>query len=171
MRNKIIVVGIIVATVAIALFFVFDKRNSDSEITEENFQEKAEVTQEEIDKAIEDLSKEAEVLTKETVSQNIVGLWQSLDNSNYQVEFTQAGEMIEKLSSNQINGLWKLVSFNEGPNEVIGTASFSQEGVFLRQSLDEGKNHFYYKVIQSTPNRLVTLYLLEGAILGFDKVQ
>jgi len=113
----------------------------------------------------------SEVLTKAIARQNIVGLWGSLDREGYQVEFTAGGEMTETLDPNTVVAIWDLVNFNEGPNEVVSTVAFSQDGVFLKQSLDEGKNHFYYKIVQVDRERFIMIYLHQSGILSFDRIR
>jgi len=124
-----------------------------------------------LEEVIEKADLKGSVLTKSEVESVLVGKWGSLDRNGYEIEFTKNGKMRESLSENSNEALWKLVDFEEGPNEVISTVLFSQNGVFLRQSLDEGKNHFYYKVVQADENRLILLYLHEGGILGFDRIR
>jgi len=166
-KDNLITILIVLIGIAITLFFIFPNQNQDQKV----LQEKIITPDKPIEEVIEIFSEQGEVLTESMVRKNIVGLWQSLDNKDYQVEFTKEGEMIENLNQNKVIGFWDLVSFIEGPNEVISAISFSEDGVYLRQSLDGGKNHFYYKVAQVDSDRLVTIYLHQGGILGFSRIR
>jgi len=57
----------------------------------------------------------------------------------------------------------------KGRDRVIGTTSFSEDGVFLKQTLD-GVDYFY-KVVQADDERLVTIFLDRGGILGFQRIK
>lgn len=169
MTNKNLILITLISTLLIlGLFFFFrsdEKEVSVPEITEtlpEDFT---------VEDAIEEFDKRGGSLSEVEVKRILVGLWSSLDRDGYRIEFTNKNEMTESLGSNETRGTWDLVTFEEGPNTVIGTVSFSKDGVFLKQSLDEGRSNFYYKIVQADLNRLVLIYLHEGGILGFDRIK
>jgi hypothetical protein len=175
MNRKYIIVLIVFLLVLLLVVFAFNHKKSKTnvdleDVSLENISNPAEY-QNKVEEVVDYLEKKSITLTSENVRKNIVGSWQSLDNTAYQVEFGGSGEMVEKLPPNQTNGTWELVDFENGPNSVIETISFSHDGVFLKQNLDEGKTSFYYKVVQVDENRLVLIYLHEGGILGFDRIK
>jgi len=171
MRTKIISILIIIP--ALALFWLFFLKDDSLEKIPVSSvgEEPRKISEDSTESVINRLSEIGETLDKESVRQNIVGLWQSLDNSGYSVEFTAGGKMTERLDKSVVSGDWNLVSYEEGPNAIVGGISFSQEGVFLEQSLEEGKARFYYKVVQVDKDRLVTIYLHQAGILGFDRIR
>jgi len=178
MRNKKNIVALVlVVVVAIFVFVLAGGKSTDTDEADNSQgdqsgnQTDSTTSAETTDQAIDRLSEQGEVLTEGAVRKNIVGLWRSLDREGYEVEFTTDGEMIETLGPNRVIGRWELIDYNEGPNEVVGTTAFSEEGVFLRQSLDDGKSSFYYKVVEADLNSLVTIYLHQSGILGFERIR
>jgi hypothetical protein len=117
---------------------------------------------------LEEFSKD---LTIGDVEESIIGSWASIERDGYLVEFSSTGEMTESLESNQTIGTWDIVSFEEGPNKVIGTIAFSKKGVFLKQSLDAGRANFYYKVVRADAEGLILIYLHQGGVLSFNRVK
>jgi len=112
-------------------------------------------------------------IDKGDVGGNIIGLWKSLDTEGYEMEFSKEGVMTERLGQNQTVGSWDLIDFNEGPNDlVVGAVLFTEEGIFLKQSLDEGRADFYYKVVKANEEDLNLMYLHQGGrLLLFEKAR
>ena len=175
-RKRIIIWSVVAVLVIVNLFFFFNnKKSPNQELVnpeEEEVSNEPEAQKENsLNKVNEAFEESAEILTKDIVRKSIVGKWQSLDNLKYHVEFTSLQDMVEELLPNKTIGKWELVDFNNGPDDIISTISFSTDGVFLRQILDDGKNSFYYKVLQVDQNRLVLIYLNQGGILGFNRIR
>jgi len=168
-KKNIIVLSIIAIVAVISLVLFQDSDQVDDTVTDV-ISEADKESEGSLESQVNRLLEISSTVTTEDVEANIVGHWRNLENPNYTVEFTSLGVMTERLGPNETIGLWKLVNYKDGPNSVIGSTAFSGDGVFLRQSLDEGKSHYYYKVAGINSSRLTVIYLHESGVLNFEKI-
>lgn len=100
----------------------------------------------------------------------MVGTWQSVDDNNYHVKITAGGAWTDSYGTSTAatqSGTYTLFT-SDMPDKNLPIPA--QPGVVYLKVV-EGKDTFYYSVIEASGNALQLSYLDRGNTLSFVKVQ
>ena len=107
-----------------------------------------------------------------TVTQNIVGSWQSTDDGNYSVKITANGKWTDTYSTSATNsasqtGTYTL--FTSADPDPALAAAVTPGVVYIK--LVEGKSTSFFGVVQADGGNLQLVYLDRGNTISFVKTQ
>jgi len=104
-----------------------------------------------------------------TVMSNIVGKWQSDEDSKFIREIRNDGTVVDQYEGEaDSDGLW-MVFTKEIPDTAFD-GTMEDDAVYLSLAMSE-EERLYFKVIQVDGDSLELIYLGRGNVLSFHRVQ
>ena len=103
------------------------------------------------------------------IKTDIVGTWQSVDDSKFVREFKQNGTVIDSYEGSEFGesvGTWKL--FTDPSREPVSVPDMGEGATYLKIIFSE--EALYYTVSEISENSLQMIYLGGNGVLSFKRI-